>query len=242
MNRTSLLLRRALGLGCASVLVFAACGGSDEPGAETPATTEANADEASGDETAGDDTASEPEPVDTELAPLVTEAAPVETEPPPLVTEPAPLGLPDCLIGDWIVTAEELNAYYGAIGDNLGAEVSMTTTGMATMSFTATEYVYAGDFALEMTIVGQTAVGEATGSARGTWTLVDDVIQGELAVSDVDVVVTLDGATLDQTGLANTLIQANPVHNAPVSCDGPTISFESAANGADRHPIRLTPA
>lgn len=165
----------------------------------------------------------------------------METEPPE--AEPAGGTLPDCLVGNWVVSDAELNAYYDAVAANIGdGAVTFDTVGTPGITFTETEYVYSGDFTLILSLAGQTGSGVATGSAIGNYTVEDGIIRSELVSSDLGIIVTVGGATLNQSDLGNAFLDDNPLFDTPASCDGPTLMFASGADGAIRHPIVLTPA
>ena len=165
--------------------------------------------------------------------------------PPPPAPEPEPAGTDGaCLVGDWKVTDAELNSYYAALATGTGAETGLTlsTTGEVLMSFTETSYEYIGDFDLTLSVGGVDGTGEATGSVDGTWVAEDGIILTELGSSDLNIVVTVSGVTIDGSDMGNGLVQANPLNNAPFSCDGPTLMFQSGPDDTTRHPVLLTPA
>ena len=230
--------------------LLAACGGSDAdsepPASDTtpvvtdaePAATEPAATEPAATETAA--TVPEPEPVETEpAAPVVTE--PVVTE--PVVTEPEPAG-PECLVGDWVITEDELNAYYDALEAGFSASGPAPTfdvAGQVLLTFTPTEYVYTGNFDLTLGIAGQEGTGTSTGTVSGTWTTADDVIIAETTETNLSVSVSIGGITLDGSELANGLLNDAPINAAPYDCAGPTLGFQTG-DGSPRHTVTLTPA
>jgi hypothetical protein len=235
-------LRRLISLAVVGGLSLVACGGSDAASSTILTETEPAPVE------------TEPVPVETEPVPVETEPVPVETEPVPVETEPVPVetepvsvetepggSLPDCLIGEWTVTDSEMNAYYDALASGI-PNLVIDTVGSIGMTFTGTEYVYTGDFTLVLEIVGQSGSGAATGSASGTYVVEDGIINSELVSSDLNIVITVGATTVDGSSLGNSFLAANPLVDTPVSCDGPTLMFQSGETGATRHPVVLTPA
>jgi hypothetical protein len=247
-------VRRLISLAVVGGLSLVACGGSDEASSATLAelvetsTTEAAA-------------VTDPVPVVTDPVPVVTDPVPVETDPVPVETDPVPVetdpvpvetdpvpvateprgSLPDCLVGDWTVTDSEMNAYYDALASGI-PNLSIDTVGNVGMTFTGTDYVYIGDFTLMLEVAGQSGSGDATGSASGTYVVEDGIINSELVSSDLNIVITVGGTTVDGSSLGNAFLAANPLVDTPVSCDGPTLMFQSGETGATRHPVVLTPA
>jgi hypothetical protein len=230
-----------------SLALLAACGGSDSDAdsdappdttivtqVTEPVVTEAVVTEAV-----------EPEPTETEpteTEPVVTEpAAPAQTE--PVVTEPEPAG-PECLVGDWVITEDELNAYYDALEAGFSASGPAPTfdvSGQVLLTFTPTEYVYTGNFDLTLGIAGQEGTGTSTGTVGGTWTTADGVIVAETTKTDLSVSVSIGGVTFDGSELANGLLNDAPINAAPYDCDGPTLGFQTG-DGSPRHTVTLTPA
>ena len=239
----------------ASLVMLGACGGSDadSDGADTTATV------------AADGTAPASEPPATEPAPTeppATEPAPTEptvTEPPapeaPATEAPAATAAPateapgeesgaDCLVGDWVITEAEMNAYYDALEATLSASGPAPTfdiAGQALVTFTPATYTYTADFDLTLGVSGQEGTGTSTGTVSGTWTPVDGVIVGETTDSDLTVSVSIGGITFDGTELANGLLDSSPINAAPFDCAGPTLDFQTGA-GTPRHSVTLTPA
>ena len=221
---------------------LAACGGSDEPASGDPLP---------------DDVATTSSTSTTVLSVVAEESAPPSTaapdaepapEPesaPPTSLAPAPTGSDGaCLVGDWKITDAELNSYNDVLSAQAaaGADLSIDTTGEVLLSFTETDYRYVGNFELELRVGGQSGTGDATGSVDGTWAAADGIITAELGTSDLNIVVTVSGVTVDGSDMGNGILQANPINNAPFSCDGPTLMFQAGADDAVRHPVLLTPA
>ncbi len=142
-----------------------------------------------------------------------------------------------CIEGDWTVTAEELQGYYGALGEASG--VPMTVEGTAQIRFLDLQYVYDGAFELSMDVGGQVAVASADGVATGSYVIEDGIISTERGASDLDIIVKVGGMEIDAGEFGNDLLTSFPVNDAPFDCDGPTIYFDTG--GPERFPVKLTP-
>ena len=227
-----------------SAVALAACGGSEEAASSTTTTTAVAASAAP----AATDPApieTDPAPVETDPAPVVTEPAPVETDPPPATNTPDDGSDGACLIGDWVITQDELNAYLDTVTAGFGdgpAPVEIDVVGQALLTFTASDYVYTADFDLTLVVAGITGTGVSTGTVSGTWKASDDRIVTELEENALDVIVTAAGQTRDASDLAGGFLTSSPVNEAPFDCAGPILRFQADATGAVRHDVTLTPA
>ena len=138
-----------------------------------------------------------------------------------------------------------MNSYYNALAaesSGSGAELSIDTTGEVLLSFTDTAYEYIAAFDLTVSVAGQTGTGVASGTVDGSWTAEGDVLETDLVSSNLSIIVTVSGITIDGSDLGNGILQADPINNAPYSCDGPTLQFQAGATSDIRHPVVLTPA
>ena len=203
-----------------------------EPAAAEPAATEPAATEPAATEPAATEPAVTEPVTDSDAADDEPEAGAGEAE------------SADCLIGDWVITQDEMNAYYDALEASLslaGPAPVFEITGQTLLTMTPTEYVYTGDFDLTLDIAGQNGTGTSAGTVTGTWSETDGIITTELGESNLSVSVTVGGLTLDGSELANGLLNGLPINAAPYDCAGPTIDFQ-VGEGAPRHPVKLTPA
>ncbi len=141
-----------------------------------------------------------------------------------------------CIEGDWTVSEEELAGYYEALGASVG--IPMTTTGTARIRFIDLQFAYDATFELQMDVEGMSATGTADGVATGTYVIADGIVSTELAANSLDIVVNVGGIEIDGSDLGSDLLAASPINDAPYSCDGPTIYFQT--NG-EPHPIKLIP-
>lgn len=235
-----------------SLVTLAACGGSSDSASEdseTPATVAV---------TEVPTPATEPpatEPVETEppaTEPPVTEPAVTE---PPATDAPAETSAPadtsadddggaDCLVGDWVITEDEMNAYYDALEAALsgtGPAPTIDVAGQVLVTFTPTEYTYTGNFDLTLGVAGQEGTGASTGTVSGSWMPDGGVIVSETTDSNLSVSVTIAGITFDGSELANGLLDSSPINAAPFDCAGPTLDFLTGET-TPRHTVMLTPA
>ena len=241
--------RRLVSVLATSALVLVACGGSEdaEPSPTSTTTTVAAADEPAVTEPAPTTT----EPASAGAAAVETDPAPVETDPPPVETDPAPTTAPDdgadgsCLIGDWVITQDEMNAYYDTVTAGIdagGSEVDIDIVGQTFLTFTESEYVYTADFDLTLAVVGTTGTGVATGTVSGTWEATDGRVVTVLGANDLSVIVTVGGQTVDGSDVADGFLTSSPINDAPYDCAGPTLGFQAGSTGEIRHDVTLTPA
>lgn len=185
---------------------------------------------------ASDTTAPPTTTAPTTVAPTTT--APAPTTPP---TTAAPSA--DCLVGDWVITQDEMNAFYDTIESQVGGPFAITIAGQTGLTLTADTYQYVADFDLTLEVSGITGQGASSGTVSGTYVADDGIIVTELGSSDLSVIVTVGGTTLDESDFANGLLGSVPINDAPYDCSGPSpvLMFKTADDGV-RHPVTLTPA
>jgi len=152
------------------------------------------------------------------------------------VVEEAATG-PECLIGDWYIAEDQMQAFYSAVSDSISVEGG---TGLA---FTDATYTYTPDFAIIVQVGGTEGEGSITGGVTGDYTANETEITTSHDVSDVSVIVAVSGITLDGTDLFGDFLSTSPVNSAPYECgaEGPILQF-ATGEGNPRVPIQLTPA
>lgn len=230
----------------ASVLLIAACGGGGDGGdggasgstvaATTPETTDGSLVDGTATVTTNESatTTSEPAPSTTAAAATTTAA--------PTTTAPADDG--SCLVGDWIVTQEQMNAYYAGLMSTLDAPLDITVAGSAPLSFRADgTYGWAPAFDLTVAVAGQSGTGVTSGAITGNWTAVDGVVTTASDVNALDLTITIGSTTVSGSDMANGLLNSSPVNGVTYSCAGPTpvLDFKTA-DPAVTVPVTLTPA
>ena len=246
--------RTPIGLALLGALSLAACGG-DEAVDDSTAVTEALV-----------TTVADTEPQPSATDPIVTEA----TEPESTTTSEAPEAADDtaspasdpattdaplsavpaqdvdgaCLIGEWVVTEDEMNAFYEGVTATLSVPLTMSVEGSAPITFDADHtYAWAPAFTLTVEVVGQVGTGVSGGSIIGDWSAADGMLTTSAEVNALEVEVTVAGVTLDESDFANGLLNGSPVNGVTYSCDGPTPVLNFLTGDPDvTVPISLEPA
>jgi hypothetical protein len=178
--------------------------------------------------------------------PLATDA-PAESEPEPTdppVTDAPAVAAGECLVGDWVVTEEQMDAYYAGLMSTLEAPLGLDTAGSAPLSFAADgTYAWAPAFSLVVEVAGQSGTGEVAGTVSGDWMAADGVVVTSSDVEALTVSITVNGITFEGADLANGLLNTSPVNGVTYSCDGPTpvLDFQTA-DPELTVPVTLVPA
>jgi hypothetical protein len=163
-------------------------------------------------------------------------AAPTSTAPEPDAGE--------CLVGDWVVTEEQMDAYYSGMMSTLEAPLTIDTAGSAPLSFAADgTYEWAPEFTLTVEVAGASGTGEVGGTITGNWTATEGVVTTSSDLNALVVSITVNGVVFDGADLANGLLNSTPINGVTYSCDGPTpvLDFKTA-DPSVTVPVTLTPA
>ena len=238
-------------------LALAACGGGDDDGDAVDAVTTTAPETTVPASTVSDTTVPDPTTSST-VAPVAggsssdttatpTTAAPTTAPPAPstaaATTPTTAAPSPDCLIGNWVITDSEMNAFYDTIeGQIEGGDVEFSITGQTLLDFTADTFRYTPAFTLTLDVVGQAGEGVTSGSVGGTYVGEDGLLTTTLTESSLDLTVTVMGQTFDGSDMANGTLNSFPIVDSPYTCGpNPTIMFKTSVEGV-RHPVTLTPA
>lgn len=219
--------------------LVAACGGDDVTTSVSSASTDAS--------TAATTSTTTPLTAASVTAVPATDppaTAPPATDPSPTVppTTEAPIDEGACLIGDWVVTEQQMDSFYAGLMSTLEAPLTIDTTGSAPLSFNADgTYAWAPDFALTVEVSGASGAGVVGGTITGDWTAVDGVVTTSADVNALVVSISVNGVEFDGADLANGLLNSSPVNGVTYSCDGPVLDFQTA-DPAVTVPVTLTPA
>lgn len=158
------------------------------------------------------------------------------------VEEPADEGLTtdlggECLVGDWIITEEEMQGFYSQLAAENGFDI--VVSGSTSLDFTADRYEYVPDFTIEMTVSGQEATGSATGSVQGDYSVADGVITTENDVAAIVMPITVNGVEMDASDIGNGVISSHPINSVTYHCEAgaPVIDFITSSS---THPVALT--
>ena len=157
--------------------------------------------------------------------------------------EPAPVDPldPACLVGDWVVTEDQMQSFYDALMGEIEG-ITFVATGFAGLSFTDTDYRWTPEFTLTLEIVGAEGKGVTTGTLGGTWTATEGVITTSVGDNNLAAEVTVNGATQDGSALLGSIINSDPINDTPFDCsnpDAPVLQFETATG---RTPVVLARA
>lgn len=240
-------LSRATLIGVANTVVVVGlllgCAGSDDDAAAidptTPVETTDAATDAATDATT-DTTTAVTQPPATD-APVATD--PPATDPPP-ATDALVVDDGDCLVGDWVVTEDQMNAYYAGLMSTLEAPLGIDAAGSASLSFAADgTYGWAPGFALTVDVAGQAGTGDVSGTVNGSWTAVGGVVTTSSDVNALVVEIVVNGVTFGGDDLVNGLLTSSPVNGVTYSCDGPTpvLDFKTG-DPAVTVPVTMAPA
>lgn len=144
----------------------------------------------------------------------------------------------DCLVGDWVISEDQLNAFYAQVsGESEG--LSMSVEGNTALNFTETTYEYLPAFTLVLDMGATSGSGDVTGSVRGDYTASAGVLTTENDVSDLDMQLTIGGMPFDGSDLGNEIIASQPVNDVTYHCEAgaPVIDFKTATSTI---PLTLT--
>jgi len=144
---------------------------------------------------------------------------------------------PDCLIGDWFIAQDQMQAFYDGLSAETGG-IAFTIDGGTGLSFTDTTFTYTPEFTLRLEVAGIAATGTIVGAIAGAYSADDAIISTDQETSDVVLTVDVGGTVQDGTGLFDSILAASPIRNAPYECTaaGPIIQFST---GENQVPIQL---
>lgn len=144
---------------------------------------------------------------------------------------------PECLIGDWYISQDQMQSFYDAVSADNG--VAITIEGGTGLAFAESTYTYTPEFLLKLDVSGVTGTGTITGGISGDYTADESTITTSHDVSDVALTVDVGGQVVDGATLFDSILASTPINSAPYECgaDGPVIQFDT---GSGRVPIQLT--
>ena len=144
----------------------------------------------------------------------------------------------DCLVGDWVISEDQLNAFYAQVSAE-SEGVTMSVEGNTALNFTETTYEYLPVFTLFLDMAGTSGSGDVTGSVRGDYTASEGVLTTENDVSALDMQLTIDGMPFDGSDLGNEIIASQPINDVTYRCEAgaPVIDFKTATSTI---PLTLT--
>lgn len=150
---------------------------------------------------------------------------------------------PACLIGDWVLTQEQMQSFYNAVATEAEG-VTFTAEGSAGLSFAATTYRWTPEFTLILELVGVDVEGQGvtTGTLGGTYTASEGIITTTVGDNNLSATLTINGATQDGSDVLGAFISSDPINDTPYDCsdpEAPVLQFETATG---RTPIVLARA
>lgn len=212
-------VRRPLVL-VAALVAVASCSGGDDEGSGSSTTPDV----------ALPTSSPTSEPVaSSSTAPTPTDATTTTESTAPTTVAPPDRG--ECLVGDWIVTQEQMNGFYDGLMSTVDAPIGIDATGQAGLFFRADgTYGWAPDFDLVVDVSGQGGVGRTGGSIAGTWSASSGMVTTANDVNAIELSITVNGITFEGSDLANGILTSSPVSGVRYSCAGPTpvIDFKTA--------------
>jgi len=151
-------------------------------------------------------------------------------------------GGPECLIGDWYIAQDQMQAFYGALSDT-NEDFNITVEGGTGLAFSDTSYTYTPDFSIILQTSGIDGEGTITGGISGDYVATETEITTSHEESDIAMSIVVSGIAIDGTELTSDFISSAPVNSAPYECgaDGPIIHF-STGDDNPTVPMQLTPA
>ncbi len=146
---------------------------------------------------------------------------------------------PACLVGDWVLTQEQMQSFYDAVASEAEG-ITFTAEGSAGLSFTATDYRWTPEFTLVLEVAGLEGRGATSGTLGGTYTAADGVITTTVGDNNLSATLTINGAEQDGSEILGAFITSDPINDTPYDCsdpDAPVLQFETATG---RTPVVLT--
>ena len=219
---------RLLTVAVIGIAIVSACGGSDGDESAAPETTAAY-DPTTTISVAGEVPSTEPPA--SEAAASTSEA--------PAITEPSEAG-PDedvanidgaCLIGEWVVTEEAMNDFYGGMAATLSSPVEFAVEGEAPLTLSADgTYRWEPAFDLVLEVAGASGTGATSGDIVGEWSASEGVLTTSADVNALEVTITVGGTTVGGSDIANGFLNGSPINGVTYSCAGPTpvLDFQTA--------------
>lgn len=141
-----------------------------------------------------------------------------------------------CLIGDWRIAEDQMQAYYDAVNAEMIAQgMHFDVSGSAGVIFRDdATYAYKPELILLVTPdSGTAATATLGGSIEGTWSAQDQSITTAHDTNTLSMTVAVDGQTIDASDLTDEFIAMSPINQSRVDCSGTLPAMElPTANGS----------
>jgi len=139
----------------------------------------------------------------------------------------------NCLVGDWVLTDDQMQAYYDQVNADL-AEYAIVydPTGGSGLSFAEDgTYAYTPALTLEVDIAGLPAQATLGGTLSGQYAVDGETLRTSNDTNELSMDVTVDGTAMDGTAVTEQVL-ASPITSAPYDCSGdtPVIHFSTGAS------------
>jgi hypothetical protein len=159
----------------------------------------------------------------------------------PGVIDPTPEAAtgPECLIGQWRITQDQLQFFYDSVSADTADDIAYLVTGETGLDFDGTHYSYSPDLSLSIRADGLEGVGYLHGTIEGTYTTDASTIETTTESTNVSYVFSMGGVEQDASDAFAEALQSAPINGGAYECTaaGPIIQFD---NGYARVPIQLT--
>lgn len=139
-----------------------------------------------------------------------------------------------CLIGDWRVAEDQMQAYYDAVNAEMLAQgMHFDVSGSAGVIFRDdATYAYKPEMILLVTpTAGAGATATLGGSIEGTWSAEGRMITTAHDVNTLSMTVSVEGQTIDASDVTDEFIAMSPINQSRVDCTGalPTMEWPTAS-------------
>ena len=151
-------------------------------------------------------------------------------------------GSDECLVGDWAISAEQMNRFYAEVLAGVDSPFRMVASGSISLSFGADgTFIWAPALTLAMDVEEIAMTGASSGEVTGRWTTTGDTLTFVDTANNITTTFSVEGVAVD-SGAFGTQLTTSPPADVPYSCAGatPVIDFP-AGTGADV-PMTLAPA
>jgi hypothetical protein len=147
--------------------------------------------------------------------------------------DPAEASESNCLVGDWVLTEDQMQLYYDQVTADLAEfAVAYEATGSSALAFRDDgTYAYAPDLAFSVDIAGLPAEATLGGTLSGQYAVDGDTLTTSNDSNELSMDVTVEGVAMDGTAVTEQIL-ASPIISAPYDCSGdtPVIHFSTGAS------------
>lgn len=159
----------------------------------------------------------------------------------PTAPETLSLEPPECLIGEWTITQEELQVFYDSVRDATDGAVTFVVDGDTGLSFDGTVFAYSPNLVLTISTPATEGIATLAGTISGAYTADTTTVTTTNETVDVDYDYIVGGVAQDASTIFGDALLGAPINGGDYECtpDGPLISFD---NGFGRVPVQLVRA